>query len=59
MTATGICAFRGIWLYTVVARWHSRGILYLCYPLSWILTSAMFLLYYYRGHWLKTPEEGR
>ena len=52
MTAIGICGFRVAWLFTVLPVWHVRELLYVSYPLSWILTSAMFLVYYRKGTWL-------
>lgn len=56
MTAAGICGFRILWLYTVLRRWHTVEVLAACYPISWVLTSTMFVLYYYRGNWLRTYE---
>lgn len=56
MTAAGICGFRVAWLFTVLARWHTREMLYLCYPISWVLTSVLFAIYYYRGTWLKPSD---
>lgn len=52
MTAAGICGFRIVWLFTVVARWHEARLLYLCYPITWGLTSILFLIYYRHGAWL-------
>lgn len=52
ITICGICAFRTVWLFTVLRAWHSLPVLFLCYPLSWIITSTLFILYYYKGNWL-------
>ena len=57
ITALGIGAFRIIWilfypgstLYTVL----------LCYPISWIATSLLFLGYYIQGGWLKKSLKQR
>lgn len=49
MTACGICGYRVLWLYTALAVWHVREVLYVSYPISWVITSAMFLVYYHRG----------
>ncbi len=51
MTATGICGFRILWIYTAVAAWHRTEVLFICFPLSWILTGGMLLIYYFRGTW--------
>lgn len=52
MTAAGICGLRVVWLFTVLAHWHYREVLFACYPISWIVTSALFIAYYFRGNWL-------
>lgn len=57
MTAGGICGYRVLWIYTALALKHTRQMLYLCYPISWVITSALFIAYYYRGSWL--GPEGR
>lgn len=59
MTATGICGFRVAWLFTVLARFHTREVLYLCYPISWAITSILFVLYYFRGRWLKKMDPSK
>lgn len=53
ITAFGICVFRLIWLATVLQRWHQLDVLAWCYPVSWIITSICFIVYYLRGNWLK------
>ena len=52
---TGICAcaFRVLWLFTVVSRFHTLEVLMMCYPISWILADITFLVTYRRGRWLK------
>ena len=54
---TGICAcaFRVLWLFTVVSRFHTLEVLMMCYPISWILADITFLVTYRRGRWLKQP----
>lgn len=53
MTAAGICGLRVAWIFTVLARRHSREVLFACYPISWIVTSLFFIVYYFRGKWLR------
>ncbi|MBO5973239.1 MAG: hypothetical protein J6Q16_00905, partial [Clostridia bacterium] len=51
----GIGVTRVIWIYTVFARWRTPGVLYLSFPVSWLLTAllmGMFLLLALR----KTPN---
>ena len=53
MTALGVCGFRIVWLAIVVPNWHELEVLAACYPISWVLTSCLFIFYYLRGNWLK------
>ena len=53
MTALGVCGFRIVWLAIVVPNWHELEVLAACYPISWVLTSCLFIYYYLRGNWLK------
>ena len=56
MTAVGICGFRTVWLFTVLPIWHTRQMLYISYPLSWAITSVLFILYYRKGTWLRKHQ---
>lgn len=51
--AIGICGSRILWLYTVGLLNHSIYIVMTCYPLSWILTSIAFWIYWFSGKWIK------
>lgn len=44
---TGACLFRVIWIFTVFRWERSRFILYLSYPISWILVLAMNVACYF------------
>ncbi len=47
ITLLGICGFRVIWITTAFAATHSLIILYLSYPISWIITAlAQYILYF-------------
>lgn len=46
ITAMGICVFRTIWMFTVVPFWHEILAIVISYPISWIMTSAAFIVYY-------------
>lgn len=46
ITAIGICVLRVIWMFTVVPAWHEILAITISYPLSWLLTSAAFIVYY-------------
>lgn len=53
LTGIGICLFRALWVPLVVGQFHTIGMLGLCYPLSWGLTSVLFIVYYLRGNWME------
>lgn len=40
ISLVGSCVTRIIWIYTVFAMYRTLEVLYLCYPISWILTAA-------------------
>ena len=40
ITLLGICGFRVIWILTAFAATHNLIVLYLSYPISWLLTAA-------------------
>jgi putative MATE family efflux protein len=48
-----VCLFRVLWLFLVVSRFHTLGMLMLCYPISWFLADIAFIITYRRGKWLK------
>ena len=54
ITALAICGFRIVW----ICMYPSTTVIQTlyCYPISWILTSVIFLVYYLRGSWLKLDD---
>lgn len=48
----GICALRILWLIFFTPIFPSLTTVLLCYPVSWIVTSALFIGYYHKGSWL-------
>ena len=52
MTLTGVCLLRVFWVMGVVPRAHELNVLLVSYPVTWVITSAMFIVYYMRGRWL-------
>ena len=47
VTLIGACGFRIVWIYTVFAAHHDLRVLYISYPISWILTSLTHLVCYF------------
>ncbi len=37
----GVCAFRVFWIFTVFAQYRSLWVLYISYPVSWVLTAGV------------------
>lgn len=53
MMLFGVCVLRLIWLWGVLPNLeHNFIYTILCYPITWTITAAMFLLYYFRSDWL-------
>lgn len=48
MTLLGACIFRIIWLFTIfkIPRFHTPLVIFLSYPISWLLTFAALLISY-------------
>lgn len=53
MTLVGVCMMRVFWVSVVVPEMHELPVLLLSYPITWAITSTMFIAYYLRGRWLK------
>jgi len=53
LTLTGVCLLRMFWVMVIVPAHHDLHTLLLSYPITWVITSAMFLVYYLKGNWLK------
>ncbi len=46
ITSLGVCALRIIWLFTVVPIYPEIKTVLFSYPLTWVVTSALFIIYY-------------
>lgn len=49
----GICGFRILWIVLVVPHWSSLLSISICYPISWLITAVILIIYYRKGRWLK------
>lgn len=52
MTLVGVCMMRVFWVCVIVPRFHELRVLLMSYPLTWTITSSLFIAYYLRGKWL-------
>lgn len=50
VSLTGACAFRVLWIFTIFQWEHTLFILYISYPISWILTAGVHILCYRHVH---------
>lgn len=46
MSLTGACGFRILWIFTIFAWNRDLTILYISYPISWVITTIMHLVTY-------------
>lgn len=53
MTCVGVCMLRVIWILGVVPLRPEVSTVAFSYPLTWTVTSVLFITYYIRGKWLK------
>ena len=53
ITFFGVCLTRVVWLLWVVPVHHTLEVLLRCFPVSWVLTTALLGLYDLFGGWLK------
>ncbi len=47
ITCGGICGLRVFWVVFAVPRWNSMKTVMLSYPITWVITSILFLIYYF------------
>ena len=49
ITVFNICVFRVVWIYTIwqIPEYHTLDMLYVTYPISWILTLSLLLICYF------------
>ncbi len=52
ISITGICILRILWLWVAVPIFRSLNSVLFAYPLTWVVTSFLFILYYKKGSWL-------
>lgn len=53
MTLFGVCLLRVAWLAVTLPKWPTMTTVLLAYPITWVITSLLFIVYYWKGGWLK------
>jgi len=63
ITIVGICGLRIAWIIFVVPVWDNIKDISMCYPVTWAITAAVFVVYFLAGKWLPRcitrAEEGK
>ncbi len=59
MTLTGVCLLRVLWISFVVPKYHQLEMVLYSYPITWVITSVMYVVYYFRGRWLERGQRIR
>lgn len=52
MTLFGICILRVLWILFVLPAHRTIDTVLYAYPITWIVTSILFIVYYLKGSWL-------
>lgn len=47
-----MCVLRILWLSVMVYHYKNINIIYLSYPITWIVTNIFTIIYYSKGNWL-------
>ena len=59
MTLCGVCLLRVLWISFVVPRYHQLEMVLYSYPITWVITSVMYVVYYFKGRWLERGQRIR
>ena len=57
LSIVGTCLLRIAWLLVVVPSHHTLEAVLMCYPVTWVVTGILFVIYYKYGHWLQHAED--
>ena len=57
ITVVGICGLRALWLEIVPGETPTLLSVFLCYPVSWMITSAAIIIYYFYGDVLPKKQK--
>lgn len=53
ITCFGVCILRVVWVYAAIPLWNNMHTVVISYPISWAVTSVLFIIYYLQGGWLR------
>ena len=52
-----MCLLRIVWLWIAIPIWHEYWVVLASYPVTWVLASGSYVVYYLSGRWLKNWKE--
>ena len=52
ITGLSICVFRVVWILWVLPLHNTLGMICISYPISWVMGTIAFFIYYKKGKWL-------
>ncbi len=58
LTLTGVCLLRVVWISFVAPAYPGLKTVLYSYPITWTITSVMYIVYYLKGHWLERGLKG-
>ena len=53
LTCSGVCVLRVLWVLLVLPHFRVLETVLVSYPISWTVTSILYIIYYARGNWLR------
>ena len=53
LTCSGVCVLRVLWVLLVLPHFRMLETVLVSYPISWTVTSILYIIYYARGNWLR------
>lgn len=56
ITLVGVCGLRVLWILLAVPRNPTMQMVAMNYPVTWIVTALVFIVYYFRMNWLKRSQ---
>ncbi len=57
ISLVGVCALRVVWILFVVPVWHTVAGVSVSYPVTWVTTAAVFIVYYTKSGWLRRSTD--
>ncbi len=59
LTLTGVCLLRVVWITFVVPAYPQLKTVLYSYPITWSITSVMYIVYYFKGRWMERGMKNR